>query len=180
MTHVCYLGIGSNISPDTNVRAGLDALNALFNVAAVSRAFESAALGFDGAPFLNLVVQTESALSLAKTIKQLREIEYQYGRPPDCSKYSSRTLDIDLLMFDNLAGHHNGVLLPRAECTHNAFVLRPFAELCPTLVLPGQTHTLATLWRNYAENQTADPVDFNWGARKLPYNRDSTLLANLS
>ncbi|MEX0941342.1 MAG: 2-amino-4-hydroxy-6-hydroxymethyldihydropteridine diphosphokinase [Pseudomonadales bacterium] len=162
MTHLCYLGLGSNINPDTNIRCGLDELARAFHLNAVSRVYQSEAVGFKGDAFLNLVVSISTTLDLEALSIRLREIEYDYGRPVDCTKFSPRTLDIDLLTYDNLAGCMAGITLPRPETIINAFVLCPFVDIAPELVLPGQSMTLAELWRVYDGPRELAPVPFGW------------------
>jgi 2-amino-4-hydroxy-6-hydroxymethyldihydropteridine diphosphokinase len=169
MNHVVYLGLGSNIDPQTHIARGLSELEAAFTLSDISSVYESPAIGFAGAPFLNLVARTSTELDLASLARHIRAIEYRYGRTVDCTKYSSRTIDIDILSFDDLYGIHAGICLPRPEATVNAFVLRPFAEIASDLVLPGETCTLGTLWqsRTLAENEL-HRVCFQWRSEYLP------------
>lgn len=172
MNHQCFLGIGSNISAPEHIHAGLDELMTVGCIERVSRVYRSAAVGFDGDPFLNCAVEVTTALQLPALIANLRAIEFRYGRTEDCDKFSSRTLDIDLLTFDRIHGPAHGIVLPRDETTRNAFVLGPFAEIAPHLVLPGQSSDLASLWSNYdATQQPLTPVPFTWHDQQLPYLR---------
>jgi 2-amino-4-hydroxy-6-hydroxymethyldihydropteridine diphosphokinase len=162
MNHLCYLGLGSNIDPDTNIRCGLDALARTFRLNAVSRVYEAEAIGFEGDVFLNLVASISTTLDLETLCTRLRQIEYEFGRPEHCTKLSPRTLDIDILTYDSLAGCLAGITLPRPETTTNAFVLCPFADIAPDLVLPGQSMTVGELWRTYTRPQQLAPVPFDW------------------
>ena len=169
MIHRAHLGIGSNIEPEKHVCIGLDELATSFRVNRVSSVYRSAAAGFDGAPFLNCVVAIDTALALPALAAAIREIEFRYGRTRDCSKFSSRCLDIDILTFDNLSGVHHGIELPRGEISENAYVLCPFAEIAGDLRLPDHTLTLARLWHEYdQERQPLEPVPFNWRKLSLP------------
>ena len=69
-----YLGVGSNIERERYITAGLDALAGLFGDMEISPVYESDAIGFDGQPFLNLVVGVSTDLSLADMAKRLRHI----------------------------------------------------------------------------------------------------------
>ena len=86
-------------------------------------------------------------MDLAQLSRELKQLERNLGRTEALKKFSSRTLDIDILTYDNLQGLHEGILLPRPEISYNAYVLRPFAELQPELVLPGSNTCLSHLWR---------------------------------
>jgi len=85
-------------------------------------------------------------MDLGQLSRELKQIERNHGRTEALKKFSSRTLDIDILTYDNLQGLHEGILLPRPEISYNAYVLRPFAELQPELVLPGSDSCLIELW----------------------------------
>ncbi len=169
MSHVVYLGIGSNIEPEKHVATGLDELSARFDLFTISSVYHSEAVGFDGEPFLNLVTGMLVTGGVRELHEQLREIEYAFGRAQNCSKHSSRTLDIDILTFDELCGDHAGVKLPRDEITLNAFVLAPFAEIAPGLVLPGSTASLEELWRCYnVADQPIRKIAFRWHEQTVP------------
>ena len=85
---------------------------------------------------------------LGQLSRELKQLERNHGRTEALKKFSSRTLDIDILNYDNLQGLHEGILLPRPEISYNAYVLRPFAELQPELILPGSNVRLIDLWHD--------------------------------
>lgn len=165
MTQV-FLGLGSNIERQRYLVAGLDALQALFGALELSPVYDSAAIGFDGQPFLNMVVAVDTTLPLATMAALLRQIETEHGRPLNATRFSARRLDIDILTYGDLVGEHDGISLPRGEILDNAFVLRPLAELAPTALHPGNGLSYATLWRGYQQqSQTLVRVDFAWQGR---------------
>ena len=167
--HKVYLGLGSNIRPEHFLPTGLDELATLYGPMDVSCVYEGTAIGFEGPKFHNLVVGLVTNSPLTELAPCLRALEFRHGRDPHGDKFSSRTLDIDILTFDNYAEMTAGIVLPREEITRNAFVLRPFAEIAPDLVIPGQTQNLAALWRQYdATTQPLAPVTLNWHAMTLP------------
>jgi 2-amino-4-hydroxy-6-hydroxymethyldihydropteridine diphosphokinase len=163
-----YLGLGSNIERERYICAGLDALERLFVHLELSPVYDSAAIGFDGQAFLNMVVGASTELPLADVAKQLRAIEYEHGRPQNATRFSARQLDIDILTYDNLVGTIDGVELPRAEIVQNAFVLQPLAELAPKVLHPEQGVSYETLWANYDQgSQQLRRVDFEWHGRPV-------------
>ena len=83
-----YISLGSNIERECHIRAGLDALHAEFGPLAVSRVFESEAVGFNGRPFYNLVVGADTDLPLATLCQRLRAMEFAHGREPDAKKFA--------------------------------------------------------------------------------------------
>lgn len=151
MTRI-YLGLGSNISPETHIQDGLQSLQYLFSGVVVSPVYISPAFGFDGDDFHNLVVIAETNLSAEQVVESLRDLEYQHGRPQNAEKYSSRTLDIDLLMYGEFTGDVCGYQIPRNDIYKFDFVLKPLADLVPNEVPPGGHQTFATLWDVMASN----------------------------
>tara|TARA_R110001599_G_scaffold353591_1_gene594129 strand:+ start:20054 stop:20566 length:513 start_codon:yes stop_codon:yes gene_type:complete len=163
-----YLGVGSNIERERYIVAGLDALEGLFGPLVLSSVYDSAAIGFTGQPFLNLVVGVDTQLSPGQLARQLRHIEVEHGRPAKASRFSARQLDIDILTHGQLSGTVEGVELPRAEILENAFVLCPLAELASSEVHPIAGKTYRELWQAYDRgSQQLQKVDFSWHGREI-------------
>jgi 2-amino-4-hydroxy-6-hydroxymethyldihydropteridine diphosphokinase len=163
-----YLNLGSNVERDANLCAGLDALEAAHGPLQCSSVYESDAVGFDGAAFLNMAVELHTACSVAELHQQLRELEYAMGRPANASRFSSRTFDIDILTFDDCVGVVGGVELPRPEILENAFVLGPLAELAPGVMHPVAGSSYAELWEDYDQSrQRLRRVDFHWQGKQI-------------
>lgn len=139
------LSLGSNIDRHHNIRAGLAALREHFGHVELSPVYESEAVGFDGEPFLNLVARIETDLSVGELSERLRAIEAEHGRVRGEAKYASRTLDIDILTYDDRVGVIDGVELPRGEILKHAFVLQPLADLLPDAVHPTEGRTYREL-----------------------------------
>ena len=158
-----FLSLGSNIDRARHIRAGLDALAQQFGELQVSRVFESVAVGFDGDNFYNLVVGMYTDLPVGQLALRLRGIEDANGRLRAGPKFSARTLDIDILTYDDLVGAVDGVKLPRGEIEKNAFVLQPLAELAPDHLHPTTKRTFAQMWAEYDKSkQKLWPVAFDW------------------
>jgi 2-amino-4-hydroxy-6-hydroxymethyldihydropteridine diphosphokinase len=163
-----FLGLGSNIERERYMTAGLDALHGLFGELALSPVYDSPAIGFEGQPFLNMVVAVDTELSVAELAARLRHIEVEHGRPDNATRFSPRQLDIDILTYEDLAGDVDGVELPRGEILENAFVLRPLADLAPEGVHPVEQRTYAKLWAEYdASSQPLERVPFTWRGREI-------------
>ena len=162
-----FVSIGSNQDRKQNICSGLDALQAIFSELRLSQVYESDAVGFDGAPFYNLVCEFSTELELAALNTVLKDIEDRHGR---CRKDDSleRTLDIDILTYENLIGNFEGVQLPRAEVLVNAFVLRPLAELAVKSRHPESGETYQELWRDFnKEKQPLVAIDFTWQGKTI-------------
>ncbi len=158
-----YLGIGSNTDAPTYLRRALMALQQTFGPLSISPVYESEAVGFEGNNFLNLVVAINTNFSVGDLYGILREIENKNGRDREAPKFSGRTLDIDILLYDDLVGEVDGVLLPRDEILSNAFVLKPLCDMAPELMHPQQRRTMAQLWQRYDQSrQKLWCVPFSW------------------
>ncbi len=167
MTQV-YLSLGSNLSREKNIIAGLDALAQQFGELQISRVYESESVGFKGSRFFNLVVGITTDKTIATLSETLKKIEDDNGRLRTGPKYSPRTLDIDILTYDNFIGVEAGVELPRGEILENAFVLLPLSELAPNAVHPICQKSYANLWQVYDKNaQSLWPIFFEWHGRVI-------------
>ncbi|HCS27849.1 MAG TPA: 2-amino-4-hydroxy-6-hydroxymethyldihydropteridine diphosphokinase [Spongiibacteraceae bacterium] len=141
-----FVGVGSNVDRELNIRSGLAALGREFGDIESSSVYCSEAVGFAGDAFLNLVIRFTTELTVAELGQRLRAIETAHGREANMPKFSSRTLDLDILLYGDASGEVDGVTLPREEVVYNAFVLRPLAELAPESKHPRLGKTFARLW----------------------------------
>jgi 2-amino-4-hydroxy-6-hydroxymethyldihydropteridine diphosphokinase len=156
-----YISLGSNINREENTRAGVQALKQAFGKLTLSAVYESEAVGFDGDAFYNMVIACDVHTSVHQTNQILRDIEDANGRDRSGPKFSSRTLDLDLLLYDDLVLDENGLKLPRAEILKNAFVLWPLAEIAPELKHPETRVSYAQLWSDFdKDKECLKPVDF--------------------
>ena len=144
-----YISIGSNIDKDKHIVASLKALEQLFGKLTISSIYDSEPVGFTGDSFYNLVVGFNSELSVKEVAKLLRQIELDNGRSRDSQKFSARTLDLDLLLYDDLIVNDGRLQIPRDEIERYAFVLEPLAEVAPTLKHPVSGLSYAQLWERF-------------------------------
>jgi 2-amino-4-hydroxy-6-hydroxymethyldihydropteridine diphosphokinase len=144
-----YISIGSNIDKDKNIIASLRALEHHFGQLTISSIYESEPVGFTGDTFYNLVVGFNSESGVKEVAKQLRQIELDNGRTRDSQKFSARTLDLDLILYDDLILNDGRLQLPRDEIERYAFVLEPLAEIAPTLKHPISHLSYAELWEKF-------------------------------
>ncbi len=158
-----YVSIGSNIDRDANIRGGVADLRSCFGELKLSRVYESASVGFDGDHFFNLVAAFDTDMDVQEVARILHEIEDEHGRTREGPRFSSRTLDIDMLLYDDLVLKEGKLELPRDEITKNAFVLWPLAEIAPTLEHPKLKQCFAELWEAFdKDKQPLWPIPFSW------------------
>jgi 2-amino-4-hydroxy-6-hydroxymethyldihydropteridine diphosphokinase len=144
------VSLGSNIERESNIRAAVSGLKALYPAAAFSPVFASEAVGFDGPYFLNLAAAFETDLEVADLVTQLREIEAQLGRTRDGSAIGSREMDIDVLLYGNEILYAQGVNIPRDEILECAHVLKPLSLIWPNRCHPVNGLTYSELWKAMA------------------------------
>jgi len=134
--HLAYLGLGTNISPETNLTRALSLLRNAVQVIAVSKAWNTPAVGTEGPDFLNAAVAIHTELSPDELKSRvIRKIENQLGRVRTEDKNAPRPIDIDILIFDNKLFDH--------EIWTQVHLAVPLAELTPNYVHTESGETLA-------------------------------------
>ena len=156
-----YISLGSNINREQNTREGVKALREAFGELVLSSVYESDAVGFDGDAFYNMVIACEVDVPVHEANQVLRDIEDRHGRDRSGPKFSSRTLDLDLLLYDDLVLEESSLTLPRGEILNNAFVLWPLAEIAPKLKHPVDGRSYEELWARFDKSrENLKPVPF--------------------
>ncbi len=159
------VSIGSNLDRERNVKDALAALAKIFGKLSHSPVYESAAYGFDGPPFYNLVVVFETLLNAHAVRGEIQVIENQQGREMGENRSGSRSLDLDLLLYDDAVFHDQGLDVPRREIFEHAYVLKPLADLLPATPHPVTGESFADIWFRLGSNQEAlsvvDGLDLN-------------------
>jgi 2-amino-4-hydroxy-6-hydroxymethyldihydropteridine diphosphokinase len=147
-----YVAAGSNVEPEKNLAHALDELAQAFDDLVVSPAYRNPAVGFAGADFINLVVGFGTAESAAQVKQTLERIEALCGRSRNAAKWAPRTMDLDILMYDQVVSDEPGLLLPRPDLLRRAFMLKPLADLAPGLRHPTQQRTIGELWAAFPQD----------------------------
>ncbi|GFO72305.1 2-amino-4-hydroxy-6-hydroxymethyldihydropteridine diphosphokinase [Bathymodiolus japonicus methanotrophic gill symbiont] len=152
---LCFISIGSNINPEHNIPSALEILQCKFGSLTYSSVYESAAVGFAGDAFLNLVISFYSEHDPVHISLQLKNIEAEHDRVRTEKKFSSRTLDLDLLLYDQEIITTEALTIPHKDILDYAFVLEPLAEIAPERHHPVKDVCFDKLWQEFDKSKAA-------------------------
>ena len=146
MFHIAYIGLGSNLEdPRSQLQGAFVDLAALPETRLVARSslYRSAPLGSPDQPdlsnhpdFVNAVAKIETALKPQALLHALLHIELQHGRKRTF-RNAPRTLDLDVLLYDDMQLHESGLTIPHPQMHRRAFVLQPLLEIAADIGIPG-------------------------------------------
>lgn len=143
-----YVALGANLDdPATTVRAAFAALANLpdSRIVRCSSLYRTAPVGIADQPeFINAVAELETSLAPEALLDALLEIEQRFGRIR-AERNGPRTLDLDLLLYDDQCVDLPRLTLPHPRLHLRAFVLQPLAEIAPDLEIPGRGTVAAWL-----------------------------------
>ena len=148
-----FVSIGSNIDRENSIRGAVRELAAHYAPLTLSPVYESKAHGFEGDNFYNLVAGFDTAEPIERIKDTLSHIESRFGRNRRENRFSARTLDLDLLLYDDIVRHDSRVNLPHPDIRRYAFVLRPLAEIAPDLRHPETGLICARMWQQFAKTK---------------------------
>lgn len=152
--HTAWLSLGSNIDARANIRSAMEALARAFRNVSFSPAYTSPAVGFEGDDFINLAARADTDLGPMELSRWLQELESLQGRDRSGPRWSSRTLDVDILLYDDLWLISPTLEIPRKEILSMAHVLKPLADLAPDLVHPMEGVTMGQLWARFPQQDS--------------------------
>ena len=162
---LAFLALGANLpssagAPEATLAAAVERLAALGSIAARSSLYSTAPVGFQDQPrFVNAVVALETALSPRELLQALLALELEFGRERAASPANGpRTLDLDILFYDDLVLGESGLEVPHPRLAERAFVLVPLNEIAPNLRDPRSGKTVAELLRTLAGGARHDAV----------------------
>lgn len=145
--HVAFVGLGSNLGNDRNgifespKQQLLNAIQSIdnqttINLLRTSPFYQTQAIGPGDQPdYINAAIKIETSLSAHQLLLALQSIENQQGRVRK-ERWGARTLDLDILVFDQLIENSEQLILPHPRAHERAFVLAPLNDLDPNLVIP--------------------------------------------
>jgi 2-amino-4-hydroxy-6-hydroxymethyldihydropteridine diphosphokinase len=142
-----FIGVGSNIDPAANIRRAVELLGRRVRVVRVSTFYLTAPVGRTGQPpFYNGVLEIETDLGPRELKRDhLSKIESELGRVRTADSHAPRTIDLDLIVYNDLVIAEEGLNLPDPEIPERPFLAVPLWELAPKMALPGSGLSLAKL-----------------------------------
>ena len=137
---LAYVGIGSNLGePQARVARAFDELAAIRRTRLLRRSslYRSAPVGYTAQPeFINAVAALDTELPAADLLGELQAIESRHGRERSFAN-APRTLDLDLLLYDDARINQPQLVVPHPRMHERAFVLQPLLEIAPAAEIPG-------------------------------------------
>lgn len=137
---ICYIALGSNLQdPLAQAKQAIAALKQLpdTDVVDVSPFYRSKPLGpQDQNDYLNAVIKLSTSLSPIELLDHLQSIEQSQGRVRKENRWGARTLDLDILLYDELIMNTERLTIPHYHMKKREFVLYPLFDIVPDLVLP--------------------------------------------
>ena len=130
MKHTVYIALGTNLGErSANLDSALASLPPVVNILSCSPVYETPPWGYlHQSSFLNQVVKCETHLTPEELLDYLKAIEKRLGRKPTFL-YGPRTIDLDILFFDDMVFETPSLIIPHPRLEERAFVLVPLADL---------------------------------------------------
>ena len=168
-----YIGVGSNIEPESNIADALTRLSKHVDITGISSFYKTAPLLRENQnDYLNGVWQISTSISPDELkIEVLRRIEKELHRNRESDKYAPRTIDLDILLYGDMVMQEDDLTIPDPDICKRSFIAFPLLELNPDLVMPDTKAPLINLLGALAkENMIPDKI-FTESLRKMKIDR---------
>ena len=166
---VAYIALGSN--QDNRFEYLQKSIELIFEkigeITAISRVYETPAVGFEGEDFLNACITIKTRFSAEKVLKNLLLIEKELGRIRSNSGYQNRTLDLDLLFYEDLILNSDFLTIPHPRLENRKFVLQPLADIAADLIHPIYHKTVQELLEKTSDSSIIKTLDKSLEKPKL-------------
>lgn len=156
-----FLGLGSNLGDrEENLRKAVRMISGeKVKVLAASHVYVTEPWGFRAeTDFLNMVLKAETAISPGELLARMLEVEKELGRERTGEQYSSRMIDIDILLFGGLIINSDEIVIPHPRLHQRRFVLVPLCEIAPNAVHPVFKKSLADLLNLCSDESQIRPL----------------------
>ena len=160
MSHV-FIGVGSNEGDRlAQISRAIRSLGKVPGVQVVQMAtiLETEPVGGPPqGPYLNTVVEVETALEPDVLLRALQDIERQGGRQPAKERWAPRPVDLDILLYDQRVMQESLLTIPHPRMHERRFVLEPLAQLAPDLTHPVLHHSIVQLLEQLSAHESMNP-----------------------
>ncbi len=161
MSHIAFIGLGSNLEdPKSQLQRAFAEIDGLPETRLIvhSSLYRSAPMGYPDQPeFVNAVAKIETALTPQALLRALLQIEHRHGRERTF-RNAPRTLDLDVLLYDDVQLHEHGLTIPHPQMHLRPFVLQPLLEIVPDACIPGIGHA-SVAFERYRDQMLEMPPD---------------------
>ncbi|WP_372745739.1 2-amino-4-hydroxy-6-hydroxymethyldihydropteridine diphosphokinase [Lutibacter sp.] len=157
-----YLSLGSNLGNKAeNLQFAIDLIaEKIGNVTKISSVYKTAAWGFNSDDFFNICLQVATGLNPENLLVTIQEIELKLGRNRKTEAgYQARTIDIDVLLFDNEIIISEELMVPHKEMLKRKFVMVPLAEIAPNFIHPIEKQRIIVCLQNCTDTSAIEQVD---------------------
>ena len=155
--HDVYLGLGSNLGDkENNIHSALEKINEkIGRVISLSSFYITDPVGFISEnTFINAACHVQTRLEPLAILQLTQDIEKELGRITKSknNKYSDRTIDIDILMFDNIILNSEPLVLPHPHLHDRSFVILPLEEIASNIQHPVLNKTIGEIRKDFEKN----------------------------
>lgn len=154
---IVYIGLGSNLGrKKANVKKAIKLLGKKrdIKILKVSSSYETEPVGYVKQDwFVNACLKAEINLSPRQLLNTLKDIEKKLKRKKKFIRWGSRTIDLDILLYDNLRLKTKDLVIPHPEMHKRAFILIPLIELEPNLIHPTKRKSILELLANLKKSK---------------------------
>ena len=157
-----YLSLGSNLGNKfENLQNAINLIAEKMGVIVkISQIYKTASWGFESEEFYNICIQVSTSLNPENILIAIQETELSLGRNRTSEEgYQARTIDIDVLLFDNEIIFSKELIVPHKEMLKRKFVLVPLAEIAPNFIHPIEKQRIQVCLENCTDNSPIEQLD---------------------
>ena len=175
MNHDVYISLGSNLgNRKAYLQQAIEGIaTRVGTIVDIAPIYETPSWGFSGEAFLNTCLLCRTFLSAEQVLMQLLQIEQELGRErmPHSKGYQSRTIDLDILFYDDEVIHTDVLTVPHPLLHQRKFVLKPLANIDDLKIHPVLKKTVAELLRTTNDTSPVQRLSdqLSFPAQKSPF-----------
>ncbi|KAA3605633.1 MAG: 2-amino-4-hydroxy-6-hydroxymethyldihydropteridine diphosphokinase [Candidatus Scalindua sp. AMX11] len=175
ITMNAYVSVGSNIHPEDNIKSALTMLRRQVTITGISTFYRTKPLlGRRQADYLNGVWQIQVSMTAQDlTFKILKQIEMDLHRIKTADRYTSRTIDLDLLLYGDHILKDRDITIPNQDIYTRPFIAFPLFELDPNLTLPDTNTPISILLNSLSKEDLRPDIRFTEQLRNKVYRCQS-------